>query len=73
MPQKSVWNIRAASAVMLHPDGFAGLQVYTRKTQGEEADTLGSGFVECLVGTGGCLISILMAKRLNTDWPPLER
>lgn len=58
---------------MLHPDGSAGLQVYTRKTQGEEAGALGSGFVECLVGTGGCLIGILIAKRLNTDQPPLER
>lgn len=73
MLQKSVWNIQAAAAVMLHPDGSAGLQVYTWKTQGEEADALGSGFVEYLVGTGGCLISILIAKRLNTDRPPLER
>lgn len=60
--QKPVWNIWAAAAVVLRPDGSAGLQVYTRKTQGEEADGLGSGFVECLVGTGRCLIGILIAK-----------
>lgn len=42
-------------------------------TQDEEADALGSGFDECLAGTGGCLIGILIAKRLNADRPPLER
>ena len=57
----------------LCPDGSAGLQVYTRKRQDEEAGVLGSGFDECLVAAGGCLIGILIAKRLNTGRPPLER
>lgn len=36
------------------PDGSAGLHVHHRKTHDEEADTLDSGFVKCLVITGGC-------------------
>lgn len=58
----------SSSSSTLCPDG---LQVYT--PQAEEADALGSGFDECLVGAGGCLIGILIAKGLNTDRPPLER
>lgn len=57
----------------LCPDGSAGLQVYTRRTQEEKADALGLGLDECLIRTGGCLIDILIAKRLNTHRLPLER
>lgn len=72
-PECIIYMGSSSSSRTLCPDGSAGLQVYTRKTQDEEADALGSGFDECLVGTGGCLISILIAKRLNTDRQPLER
>lgn len=54
------------------PDGFDGLHVYNQRTQDEEADAPGTGY-ECLLGTDGCFIGILIAEKLNADRPPLER